>query len=181
MSFINLIMEQKIILITLFLAIVPLVIAVMVLVVTSLRKRKAEQEELARRREARRRAMQTVARRKAAEDEVNVLPDDLIPADRRQTSGASRGASSPDAPSDPRPVDALLAEAAPDSGDVAEAADSDEEEGISAEMQDLLSDVFGDDDSAAHYDTLLKGVDDIDIDALATLTNGIAARLRAKE
>ena len=58
---------------------------------------------------------------------------------------------------------------------------SGEEESVSEEMQSLLSDVFGDDETAAHYDMLLKDVDAIDIDALADLSSGIAARLRAKE
>ena len=188
MSFINLIMEQKAILITLFLAIVPLVIGVTFLIVTSVRKRKAEQAELAQKREARRRAMAAVARREAAaqreadEEEATSHAAQLAStteprrAGRRTKPAAGSAEPGEDDANAPLPEDAEGEEETSP-----ETPEPQEEESISAEMQSLLSDVFGDDESAARYDALLKGVAEVDIDSLAALSNGIAARLRAKE
>ena len=186
MSFINLIMEQKVILITFLLAIVPLVIGVTFLIVTSVRKRKTEQAELAQKREARRRAMATLARREAAaQREADEQEADEHAARLASTTEPRRGGRRPKpaagSAEEPEEDDADPLLSAEAEEEAPETSESGEEESVSAEMLSLLSDVFGDDESAARYDALLKGVAEIDIDSLAALSNGIAARLRAKE
>ncbi|MBZ0296209.1 MAG: hypothetical protein K8L99_26860 [Anaerolineae bacterium] len=55
--------------------------------------------------------------------------------------------------------------------------DEEEEPAIPPGMQDILSNVFADDQAASRYEALLKGTEPIDMDELAAFTQQIAARL----
>lgn len=167
MSLFDLILEQQIILVSIILALVPLLAALILLVLSRMRKLRA---------------------RRAAEKQADLAA--AKQSGRRRRRGA---AAVSEIAVEPQPVGAAAAyEASTEAYDEDEEdeedpeAEEDEEGGIdpeslvASEMQSLLEDVFFDEEAFARYEVLLDGKDNVDIQALASLAEEVAAQLHAR-
>jgi hypothetical protein len=159
MSLFEIIFSQKIILISIVIALLPLLAAIALALIARLQQFNAERK--ARRRRARARQMS------------ERLAD--VPTDAPKKLEA---VAQPQAPAKPA-LTRQTAEAS-EQGEQAGGQASTENTPSSA-MQDILSSVFVDDESSSQYEVLLEGAEEISASQLLTLCNQIAEKLHSPE
>jgi hypothetical protein len=168
MTLVELIVSKKLILLSIGLAIAPLLAAVTLIVVSRLKQNAARRARVRRAQAAARQAV--IA---SAQQQANASPEPAAPLQAQSTTPA--GVQSTDRPARTSPVPPEQSQEQPPEADNA----SEQAAPESPEMQDILSSVFADDEDSAHYEALLEGLDDIDVSELATMCNEIAHQMRA--
>ena len=201
-SLINLILSQKIIIISLGLAGLLMFLAVMLTLVGRLRKFNAKRAQLRAERkaeqEAERQAMlafRAAQAEQAADDESEDENDEPAARPSRAAAPRAKGSAKPAAvaaeDTDQPPVKTVAAapKAAPKPPVVkapapppptpAPAPATQPEAGPSAEMQNILASVFVDDELMARYDVLLRGLEVPSVSELLALCQDVAGQLGA--
>ena len=160
MSILDLILGQKIILLTLGLALAPLLAAALLSLLARVRLQYA--------RRAARRQLAAALRVQVDEHQNTGQPVTITEEAVAEIHGpiASTPASDP------------VLEPEADNSKLALDDQPDSEELVSSDMQDLLSSVFGDDEAASYYKILLQDSDDVTTSALVELSQEILGQLR---
>lgn len=181
MSIIDLILEQKIILITAALAGVVLFAAIGLLVVSRLKKSAAKR--------ARRQALRQAARAAQEAEEAAVSEEDMgafqrpvqpQSAEAKGKQAAVAPIATPQAAPTAKTMPAQPAAPVPAAQTTAAASTPSQGQETPKAMQDILSSVFGDEESLARYAVLLSGFERVDAADLLALCNDIAARVNTK-
>jgi biopolymer transport protein ExbB/TolQ len=165
MSLLDIILGQKIILLTLGIALVPLLAAVLLSLIAHLRRYQTKR--------AVRRKLAAALRSQVAENRRQTVqesdPEEAIEA---ALTRVERSATPRQAVEDtPQPDEE---ESEPD-----EETEAVEGEVVSSAMQDLLTSVFGEDDDHAQYEVLLEGLEPVSAADLAALSQKLLNELRA--
>jgi type II secretory pathway pseudopilin PulG len=164
-SLVEMILDQKLILLSIGLAIAPLLAAATLIVVSRMRKNADRRARAKRAQAAARQAVIASAQQAAA----SPAPDASVRVESKppvaiQSSAVpvKTGPVQPEQPQE-QPSEDATEQAVPES----------------PEMQDILSSVFAEDDVSTHYGALLEGLDEVDTSELVTLCNQIAHCMRA--
>ena len=200
MSVIDIILDNQIILITLGLAALPLIAAVLLFTTPRLREKMAqikdarqqariEKEKLAARQKARAkaRAKQAHARRKSKSTSSKSVPQDAIDNeddydddDDEYYEDDDESESTAERHVKVKAEVTAADEVEEDEDDGEEDDESGEDSEISDEMQSLLSDVFVDEEANARMEVLLSDTVEIEVTDLLELSNQVADKLGAK-
>lgn len=158
MSLLDLILEKQIVVMSIGFALIPLLLAVLLVAGRRLRRVIAAYKQ--------RRAEATLL--KAAQQEEQRQRKQQR-ASARQVVTLEEEVAVPVVPKAKSPVQEVPQEEA-----------QKEEETLSPEMQDILSSVFGDEESSAQYEILLADLGDVEIDDLLVLCNEVAGQLQVE-
>jgi hypothetical protein len=165
MSLLDIILGQKIILLTLGIALVPLLAAVLLSLIAHLRRHQTKR--------AARRKLAAALRSQVADNRRQTVPEsdpegaiEAAPAHSEQSTAPRQTAESTSQPDEE--------ESEPD-----EETEAVEGEVVSSAMQDLLTSVFGEDDAHAQYEVLLEGLEPVSAADLAALSQELLNQLRA--
>ena len=159
MSLLDLIFEQKIIVISVLAALIPLCTALVLLTIRGIRRM------------LRRRAERRIARENAAAE--------AIALQRAEAEQAATAASSVQAAAVTKPeMRPHKPEAQPAKEETPSAPPDGEQQ--SDEMQSLLASVFGDVEEDGRFEALLRGAEPVNIDDLVELSQTVAGQLRAR-
>jgi hypothetical protein len=169
MTIVELIVSKKLIVLSIGLAIAPLLAAITLIVMTRLQRNAARRAHVRRAQAAARRAI--IA---SAQQQANADPEPAAPLQTTQSTTPA-GVQSTDRPARTSPVQPEQPQEQPPEEDTA----SEQAAPESPEMQDILSSVFADDEASTHYEALLEGLDDVDASELATMCTEIAHQMRA--
>ena len=184
------ILSQPAILISIGVALLLIVAAVVLAILPRIKA--------SRTRSKRRKATATAARLNAAQEAetAEAAEEEVVPI-RKPAAAQAGKLPTPSAPVVSAPVAAKAPVATPSapvvSGGPAAAAsaltaaltggtpEAKKEEEVSPEMQDLLSSVFSDEDNSERQAILLKGIEPVSIDELLILSKAVAAQLRGEQ
>lgn len=184
MSILNLLLREKIILITLGLAFLPFAIALTHSLVQ--RERHAHARRTVRRKLARALNQQMERQREQKRAGTIQAVADTAENPEAGETGSDEALSSttrPETDHPGHPQDQITKSESEDPSQFEATADEDEpqhaQDTVSSAMQALLAGVFGDDEAEGHYATLLKDAEPIDVNELADLANTVSEQLHA--
>jgi preprotein translocase subunit YajC len=174
MSLLDFIFEQKIVLVAVLFAIVPLVAALVLFVVVRVRRTMRKRAAMAQEQPSIQADTGIIAQ--AGQEDVRQVQEDRLRGRPAQPTQSTQSTPPTQASN---PGDDTSGEVNPDEAEFQEEEEQEDEDAVSSAMQDLLSSVFNDDEAEARYAVLLKGLDAVDITHLAALTSQIARQLNA--
>jgi hypothetical protein len=196
MSIVDLILGQKVILISFGIAVLFILFAVTMIMLPRIKARRAR---LAQERAVRQAAEAEAAAERAALEEAQQAAAAVARAAGRK-GGKQAGGKKSQNPGKASPATAAPVAYAPTAAPVAQAvkapaakpptpapapptpaATSSTEGEPSSEMKDILSSVFGDDENSERQAALMRGMDSIEMTHLLTLSQQVAAQLRGKQ
>lgn len=180
MSILEVVLQQKIILITLIFALVPLLAAIVLWLLPRLRQRRIQRQ----RRAAEAKAAAVAAAANVPERAAKTLPvKSPLPttAAANPAHPAATPQASPSAPAgQPQPAPQQAGAAAPAATPTPETPAEQSGQPASSGLNDLLS-VFDDDENNGQREALLKGLNPVDMAELAALSHQIAAELHERQ
>ncbi len=168
MSLIDMILEQRLILVSIGAVLVPLLLAVVLWLAVKFRAASVKRA----RRKALRQEARAAASVSAAESQLDAAPAKLQPAQPRKAAQAVQPLAS-QAQAKSAPV--VQTTAMTNETSSSESRDNP----VSTAMQDILSTVFSDEEKMARYEVLLSGLDNVPASELAMLCDRVAEGLRA--
>ncbi len=170
MSLLDVILSQKIIVISIAMAMLPLLVAILLALASNLR-----QFSLARKAHRKHATGQRVS--DLVVDAPASAPAPVVPlggSEPKRPEVVPQPLAGPVAAKHPQPQ----AEQ-PAGGEQQAEGQQETENAIPSAMQDILSSVFADDETLNQFDVLLKGTDSVEISQLLIMCNQIAGQLRA--
>lgn len=179
MSILEVVLQQKIILITLVFALVPLLAAIALWMLPRLRRSRIQRQ----RRVAEAKAAAVAAAANAPERAAETLPvkSALPTAASQPAQPAATPQASPSTPAgQPQPAPQQAGAAAPAATPTPETPAEQPGQPASSGLTDLLS-VFDDDENSGKREALLKGLNPVDMAELAALSQQIAAELHNRQ
>lgn len=171
MSLLDFILGQKIIIISLGIAALLFGLAIIIGIFVSLRQWISRRKAQA--------ALRKIAIEAAAEAEklsIALQPEPSETVAPAKPAAPAHPTPTPGAP--PRPTSPLATPVTP--APAAPQNEAQKTEEVSSAMQDLLTSLFTSDESTERQQALLKGLDDVDINQLTTLSHQIATQLGSR-
>jgi len=183
MSLINQILGQQVVILTIGLAALMLFAAVILAMLPRLKASRARRAKLKAQRAAEALAL--------ANQEIDDAEQEELAARARvraQMSGdeagdeekSGKGSKAAKSPAASKPISPAPAAPKPTIAGADQAKPEDKKDEPTPEMQDLLSSVFSDEESAERQAKLMKGVENVEIDHLVTLCNTVMAQVRGE-
>lgn len=192
MSTLDIVLAQKQILVAIIVTFVPFAVAMTLVVLSQVKRAHAaravrrqqeallHQAAIIRNREAAERPSATDARPAAAQDTRETTPHVVVVNGKAQVHPytEAQAPASPASAASPARTTATMTPVTTETP--ASSTPPETQEAVASSMQNLLSDVFGDDDAAAHYEVLLRGFEEVSAHDLIALGQQLMARLQQR-